>query len=446
MKAKSNGKLLAILVGGGPAPGINGVISAATIEALNNGFEVIGILDGFKHLMKWTHEDIRRDKHGFFEKCTRRLTCGEVARIHFDGGSILRTARANPSTDIRHINGVISNLMELGVTHLLTIGGDDTSLSASRISECSKGGLKVVHIPKTIDNDIPLPENVYTFGFQTARAAGTEIVRNLMEDAHTTSRWYLVVTMGRRAGHLALGISKAAGAHLAIIGEEFADKPITLDEACLIIEGAILKRKSEGYDNGVAVIAEGIAEILKVEDLESIPGVEVSLDEYGHLKLAEVPLATILKRKVRKSFEERGQKLNIMDVTLGYELRCAPPIPFDCEYVRDLGYAGMRYLIEDARNLPGKNGALVYTAGGERHAIPFASLVDKSTGIIPPRLVSVKSQTYSVAYQYMSRLKEEDFAPDSVAELAGIGNMKTAEFKKKFGKLSNPITGKTLVK
>lgn len=436
--------MLAILVGGGPAPGINGVISAATIEALNNGFTVVGILDGFKHLMQWKPEEIKKEKSRFLEKHTHRLTSGEVARIHFDGGSILRTARANPSTDIKHVSQVIANLKELGVTHLLTIGGDDTSLSASRISEYSKGILKVVHVPKTIDNDIPLPENVYTFGFQTARAAGTDIVRNLMEDAHTTNRWYLVVTMGRRAGHLALGIAKAAGANLALIGEEFANKPITLEDACLIIEGAILKRRREGYENGVAVIAEGIAEILKVEDLESIPGVEVSLDEYGHLKLAEVPLATILKRKVRKSFEERGQRINIMDVTLGYELRCAPPIPFDCEYVRDLGYAGVRYLIEDAKNLPGENGALVYTAGGERHAIPFAALVDKKTGIIPPRLVSVKSQTYSVAYQYMSRLKEEDFEGEALKELAHTAGMRPAEFKKRFGKLISPITGKML--
>lgn len=426
-------QVLGILVGGGPAPGINGVIGAATIEACKNGMKVIGIYDGFVHLMKGQKSHI----------CD--LTIEYVSRIHFEGGSILRTSRANPTKKKEDLDKVVTALKELGITHLITIGGDDTALSASEVSRYAQGSIKVAHVPKTIDNDIPLPGNMSTFGFQTARHVGTQLVHNLMEDAKTTNRWFFVVVMGRKAGHLAIGITKSAGAHLAVIGEEFRKQPISLDDVSLIIEGAIIKRRYMGQEHGVAVIAEGIAEILDPGELEKIPGINVQYDDHGHLRIAEVPLATVLKKHTQRKFLERGEKIAIVDVTLGYELRCAPPIPFDCEYVRDLGYGAVKYLLEDAKNTPEESGALVCRVGQDRYDIPLSQIRNGEKMGIKVRLVDIKSQGYEVAYEYMLRLKKEDFGKHNICALAKAAGMSPKEFMEKFGKLIDPVTGQPLV-
>src|SRR5215210_3619181 len=171
-------KVLAILVGGGPAPGINAVISAAVIEAVNEGFDVLGVQDGFKWLMR---EDASK---------IRPLKITDVSRIHLNGGSILGTARDNPTKSEKATRAVVETLRGAGVTHLVTIGGDDTALSSSFVAERSGHEIKVVHVPKTIDNDLPLPSHIPTFGYQTARHVGVELVRNLMEDARSTKRWF----------------------------------------------------------------------------------------------------------------------------------------------------------------------------------------------------------------------------------------------------------------
>src|SRR5262245_47651253 len=201
---------LAILVGGGPAPGINSVIGAATIRGALGGLRVLGIRDGFRWIM-----------HGEIEHVTP-LGIEHVSRIHFRGGSHLGISRANPTTDPVLLENAVSALESLGVSKLITIGGDDTAYSALKLVEHSQGRLQVVHVPKTIDNDLDLPAHVDTFGFQTARHVGVELVKNLMVDAMTTSRWYVVIAMGRTAGHLTLGIAKASGATLALIPEEFS--------------------------------------------------------------------------------------------------------------------------------------------------------------------------------------------------------------------------------
>ncbi len=201
--------VVAILVGGGPAPGINSVIGAATIRSILGGCDVIGILDGFKWIME-----------GIASK-VRPLSIEDISRIHFSGGSCLGTARANPTQKAEHLDACLATLTTLGVTRLITIGGDDTAFSALKLEQRAVGKLQVVHVPKTIDNDLDLPHGIPTFGFQTARHIGVELVKSLMVDAETTSRWYFIVTMGRKAGHLALGIGKSAGATLTLIPEEF---------------------------------------------------------------------------------------------------------------------------------------------------------------------------------------------------------------------------------
>jgi len=420
-----------ILVGGGPAPGINGVISAATIKAELNGLEVIGIYDGFRWLIKQDKSHIET------------LTIGKVSRIHFDGGSILRTARdsllkedetGNLRVDEKKVQAVVETLENLNIQYLVTIGGDDTAFSAREVCKGAKGKIKVAHVPKTIDNDIPLPDNASTFGFQTARHVGAQLVANIMEDSKTTDRWYLVETMGRKAGHLALGIGMSAGATLAVIGEEFPEERIPLQKVSDILEGAIIKRRADGKNNGVAVIAEGITEKLDPEELQSIPGVEVRRDPHGHLRLAEINLANLLKKQVEKQFERRGEKFTIVDLRIGYELRCAPPIPYDCEYVRILGYGAVGYLLGEISGP--EDGALVCLEDGKLTAKDFEYFKDAETGRTRIRQVDINSGAYTIAKQYMIRLKPEDFAnPEQLKRLAEVVKMSPDEFKGEYGYL-----------
>ena len=258
------------------APGINGAIGAVALEAGQSRRHRpgLGIYEGFSHLMAGRTDRVKILSHD------------DVSRIHFQGGSVLATSRANPTKNPAHLKNVVDALQSLGIRYLVTIGGDDTMYAASQVATASTGQIRVCHVPKTIDNDLPLPGETPTFGFETARQLGFEIVRNLMEDSRTTGRWYFVVVMGRTAGHLALGIGKAAGATLSVIPEEFSG-PAHLETIGDILEGAILKRQALWQRNdGVALIAEGLLERMPVEELTAIEGVQIQHDSYGHLRLA----------------------------------------------------------------------------------------------------------------------------------------------------------------
>ena len=421
---------MGILVGGGPAPGINSAISAAVIEAVNSGLSVVGILDGYKHLA-----DGRTDM-------VRPLAISDVSRIHAQGGSILRTSRTNPARSPEVLQRTVDSVKTLGIEYLVTIGGDDTAFGASEIAKAagaSGAKLKVAHVPKTIDNDLPLPGGQPTFGFETVRQAGTEAVLNLMEEARTTNRWYFVVVMGREAGHLALGITKAAGATLALIPEEFPEGGPRLDQISKILEGAILKRRVMGHDHGVAVIAEGIAEKLSVEELAGLPGVTVEHDSYGHISLNDIPLAIILRREVQQAFAKRGEDIAIVDITLGYQLRGASPIPFDIDYTRTLGYGAVRFLLSDTVDERLRFGGLICQLDGQRKVLAFDDLRDPDTGRIRVRTVDIESEYYAVAREYMIRLDAEDWADrDFIAQIAQSGNMTPEAFEEAFG----DVTGK----
>lgn len=413
---------LGILVGGGPAPGINGVIGAAAIEAINNGLEVYGLENGFKWLCRGDSSHVRK------------LEISDVSRIHFESGSILGTARDNPKKDEQLMKNAVSVLRELDLSYLVTIGGDDTASSAAALAEAVGTGLRVAHVPKTIDNDLQLPGNMPTFGFQTARHVGVSLVKNLMVDALTTNRWYLVVCMGRHAGHLTLGIGKAAGATVSVIAEEFPEGTITLDQVGDVLEGAIIKRQSMGLSHGVALVAEGIGERLDPNELKDIPGVDVEYDDHGHLELREVPLARVLSRMVSQRIKARNGTSTVVDVTLGYELRCAPPIPFDAEYCRDLGWGAVTYLLSPDY----RGGALVCLDGGRLRPLLFDEIIDPKTRRATVRLVDVQSESYQVALEYMIRLKPEDLNDETkVARLAEAADMTTEQFHRQFDSIMN---------
>jgi len=412
----NSGKTLAILVGGGPAPGINAVIAAATIEARNHGIRVLGCYDGFRWL-------VQGDTRHVVE-----LGIDDLSRIHFEGGSILRTSRTNPTRTPDGVKTVAATLQKLNVNYLITIGGDDTAYAASQLARVLPG-LTVAHVPKTIDNDLPLPSDIVTFGFTTATNLGKELVRNLMQDAATTERWFFVTVMGRHAGHLALGIGGSAAATLTVIGEEFTGTHVTLDRLVDILEGAIIKRRALGRDHGVAILSEGLAEKLDPSMLGPVEN-----DPFGNVRLSELELGRVLKDRVTASLRTRGLDVTIVAKELGYELRCAPPGAHDIQYSRSLGYWATRFLMDGGSN------AMVTIQAGRLVPIPFGLMMDAKTGKIRVRYVDVDSEMYQTLWAYMIRLKPEDFDdPDMLASLAKAANLSEPEFVARFG----PLVGRS---
>jgi 6-phosphofructokinase 1 len=351
-----------------------------------------------------------------------------VSRIHLQGGSILGTSRENPTNSEKAIQAVVAAFGSLDVRYLVTIGGDDTALSAGVVAERSGHQVRVVHVPKTIDNDLPLPGHVPTFGYQTARHYGVELVQNLMEDARSTKRWYVVVAMGRKAGHLALGIGKAAGATLTLIAEEFPEQTVAFAHICDIVEASIIKRRAMEQHFGVAVLAEGLIEKLEPREVQELQDVE--RDDHGHIRFAEVDLARKVKVELQGRLSQRGIRLTIVNKNIGYELRCADPIPFDAAYCRDLGFSAIKFLVQGGAE------AMISVQGGHMVPLSFDQIREAGTGKTRVRMVNVNSEGYRVAREYMLRVESKDFEdPSWIDKMALAANMTAAEFLARFGYL-----------
>jgi 6-phosphofructokinase 1 len=407
-------KRIGILVGGGPAPGTNGVISAVVIEAIKMGCTPIGFHDGFE----WLAERYTDEQH--------EMNIDECSRIHLNGGSILGTSRTDITRDQESTDNTVAALRKLGIEALVTIGGDDLVRSSAAVERATGGGIRVVQVPKSIDNDLSLPLSVATLGFETARHVGVQLVKRLMEDAKTTGRWYLGVTMGRPTGHLTLGIGKAAGATCTIIPEEFRRERVSLSDICDIVEGTIIKRRAMNRPHGVILLAEALVEHFDPEEEAELQ--DVDRDVQGNIRVAEIDLGRKVKSEVQARLERRGIKVTLVDKTIGYELRCAPPIPIDAEYARDLGYAAFRHLHG------GGSGTMITIQGGEFRGVPFADVVDAKTGRGRQRPVDVDTESYQVARDYMVRIGKKDFQDDAwVAQLADAAGLTTDEFVARFG-------------
>jgi len=249
-----------------------------------------------------------------------------------------------------------------------------------------------------------------------------------MVDAKTTSRWYFVIAMGRKAGHLALGIGKAAGATLTLIPEEFPGPAMPLRKLVDTLVGAIIKRLSYGRRDGVAILAEGLVLSIDPQDLAQLEDVE--RDSHGNVRIAEVNIGEILKGLVQARLKTFGIKTTIVAKNIGYELRCADPIPVDMEYTRDLGYCATKFL------LSGGNAAMISMQGGHFVAIPFATLLDPETGRARIRVVDVRSTRYAIARRYMIRLRRDDFEdPHELAKFAATAGLSLEQFREQFAYL-----------
>lgn len=410
-------KKLGILVGGGPAPGVNGAIAAVALQAHDKGCVPIGFHDGFE----WLAQRYTDEQH--------ELTIDEVSRIHLDGGCLLGTSRTDVTRDDGSLENAIAALKKLEIEALVTIGGDDLVASSAAIERKADGAIKVVQIPKSIDNDLALPTPLTTLGYETARHVGVGIVKSLMEDAKTTGRWYICVTMGRPTGHLTLGIGTAVSATCTIIPEEFTQDRICLGDICDIIEGSIIKRRAMGKSYGVALLSEALSEHFSPQEVTELQTVD--RDAQGHIRVTEIDLGRKVKNEVQSRLDERGLKITIVDKTIGYELRCTPPIPYDAEHARDLGYAAVNYL------QAGGSGAMIIMQDGEFTPVPFSEVTDPKTGQGKLRSVDITTENYQVARDYMVRLDARDFADDAWGEkLAKAAGLSKADFTSRFAKFA----------
>lgn len=408
---------IGVVVGGGPAPGTNAVIAATVIEAIKLGCIPIGFRDGFQ----WLAQRYTDEQH--------EMTIEEVSRAHLTGGVMLGASRTDVTTDPAVLRNTVDALRKLAIDGLVAIGGDDMVRSALAIERESAGRIKVVMVPKSIDNDLAVPDEVTTLGYETARHVGVQVVKNLLEDARTTGRWYLGVTMGRPTGHLTLGIGKAAGATCTIIPEELGPGSVRLSDIVDIVEGAIIKGRALGRGYGVALLSEALVERFDPAEVEELQ--DVDRDAQGNIRVTEIDLGRKVINEVTLRLEKRGVKVSVVNKTIGYELRCATPLPMEAEYARDLGFAAVRHLVG------GGGGVMVTTQAGVPRFVPLADCIDPATGRGRQRVVDVTSESYEVARAYMLRLGRADFADEAmVAKLAAAGGLSPEELRSHFAHLA----------
>jgi ATP-dependent phosphofructokinase / diphosphate-dependent phosphofructokinase len=373
-------KRIGVLNGGGPAPGLNGVINAVTLAARRRGWTVVGIPKGYSNLIK-----------GNTAIC-KELTEADVAGIETQGGSILFTSRANPTKKPEDMAKVVESLKALRLDALVSIGGDDTATAAMKAAAAAGGAIRVAHVPKTIDNDLPLPGEAPTFGYETAKQLGALLCRNLRVDARTTGRWYLVSAMGRSAGHLAVGMAVGSGSDLVVIPEEFPAGPIKLDAIAGLVKTAITKRGAQGQDWGLVVLAEGLLDRLDPAELKAKVG-NLELDEHGNPRMSEVDLGRVVRDVIAPALPGVG----FITKLIGYELRCADPIAFDVQYTRTLGAAAVEFLASGSGN------ALIAIVDGKAAPLRFDDLKDPATGKVRIRRVDPDGAFWKAALALQAR-------------------------------------------
>lgn len=370
-----------IIASGGPAPGINGVISASVIEAVNQGYEIVGFQNGFKCIYEPA------------DRAVVELSISQVSSIYNTGGSIIGMSRFNPFHDPVRKARFIELVRAAGVDKLIVIGGEGSAYLSNTLGH-EVPDVRVVHIPKTIDNDLVLPSNHPSFGFETARYAGTQVMDTLMTDAKSCHRWFLVTCMGRKAGFLALGLGIASGAHITLIPEEFRDHTLTAQELAEVVFGSIKTRYKIGKPYGVALIAEGVLDCL---DPDSSPILQqCPRDEMGRLMYSQVELGDVIRPHLKEMAAAEKFDVGFYGKNIGYELRCHPPVGFDIEYTKLLGYGAVKYLLE------GRTGIMVTKDFDSLGFIPLAEII-RPDGSILARGVDLNSDLYKVAQRFMQR-------------------------------------------
>ena len=401
-----------ILCGGGPAPGMNSVSMSVAKTFLTKGFRVIGLHGGYS---------------GLFSKNARTedLTFLIADRYFNRGGSYLEMSRFKPTDADFENNFNLDLFKDNNIKLLVTIGGDDTASTANRISKflAAKGyPIANIHCPKTIDNDLPLPANAPTFGYNSAKNEGAHLARTVYEDARTSGNWLVISAMGRTCGSLALGIGEATHCPMTIIPEMFNKTEICLDKVIKLSISAILKRKVMGINYGTIVAAEGLFHEFKAEEMEAA-GVRFSYDDHGHPELGKVSKAVLFNDLLEAEYKKIGIKVKSRPVEIGYDVRCQDPVAYDVTYCTELAM-GVYQLYSE-----GKTGCMVYVDSyGNVSPLYLADLQDPTTGKIPPRVVDINSGTAQNYYKYIAHyVTEVDY---EAVKALGIENPEAYDFNK----------------
>ena len=401
-----------ILCGGGPAPGMNSVSMSVAKTFITKGYRVIGLHGGYS---------------GLFSKNARTedLTFAIADRYFNRGGSYLEMSRFKPTDADFENNFNLDLFKENNIKLLVTIGGDDTASTANRISKflAAKGyPIANIHCPKTIDNDLPLPGNAPTFGYNSAKNEGAHLARTVYEDARTSGNWLVISAMGRTCGSLALGIGEATHCPMTIIPEMFNKTEINLDKVVKLSISAILKRKAMGINYGTIVAAEGLFHEFKAEEMEAA-GVRFSYDDHGHPELGKVSKAVLFNDLLEAEFKKIGLKVKSRPVEIGYDVRCQDPVAYDLTYCTELAM-GVYQLFSE-----GKTGCMVYVDSyGNVSPLYLADLQDPTTGKIPPRVVDINSGTAQNYYKYIAHYVTE--ADYEAVKALGIENPEAFDFNK----------------
>ena len=401
-----------ILCGGGPAPGMNSVSMSVAKTFLTKNFRVIGLHGGYS---------------GLFSKNARTedLTFAIADRYFNSGGSYLEMSRFKPTDKDFEENFNLDLFKDNNIKLLVTIGGDDTASTANRISKflAAKGyPIANIHCPKTIDNDLPLPANAPTFGYNSAKNEGAHLARTVYEDARTSGNWLVISAMGRTCGSLALGIGEATHCPMTIIPEMFNKTEICLDKVVKLSISAILKRKVMGVNYGTIVAAEGLFHEFKAEEMEAA-GVHFSYDDHGHPELGKVSKAVLFNDLLEAEFKKIGLKVKSRPVEIGYDVRCQDPVAYDVTYCTELAM-GVYQLYSE-----GKTGCMVYVDSyGNVSPLYLADLQDPATGKIPPRVVDINAGTAQNYYKYIAHyVTPEDY---EAVKALGIENPEAYDFNK----------------
>lgn len=405
-------KRVALVFSGGPAPAANAVISSAAISFLEDEREVIGFFHGYSNLQDYhpvTHRLLPDEHYRIFEE-------KDLSGLRNSRGIVIGTARANPGKGIekpadledpsktQRLRNVYNALVDLEIDALISIGGDDTLKTANFLYEYQKRlpkearRVQIVHLPKTIDNDYRGID--FTFGFFTAVDVMAKELQNLRADAMSTGSYFIVETMGRKAGWLSYGVAIAGEATLVLAVEDIAgelavkgskpDEP-QLSMPALVdrIVDVIIAREKRGKYYGTVVLAEGLAETLPDDQIKDVPR-----DEHGHLTLARMDLGKLVAMLVGRRYEERTKrKKKVTGLQIGYESRCAPPHAFDVMLGSQLGIGAYRALVEE--NL---DGHLVSVVGQlDLSYVPFKDLVNPTTLKTEVRFIKAGSDYHRLA-------------------------------------------------
>lgn len=381
-------KSILILAGGGPAPGINTVICSVAKVFLRDGFRVLGLHDGYKNLFTENPATLEID----FEMADRILG---------RGGSILRMSRYKPADMEFRTDFFVKNNIKL----LVTIGGDDTASTANRIAKYlseREFPIQNIHVPKTIDNDLPLPDGQPTFGYESAKQEGVRIGRTIYEDARSSGNWFVISAMGREAGHLAFGIGTACHYPMIIIPEMFNKTKLTLDKITRLIISSVIKRKLLNIPYGVAIVSEGVFHFMSDEDIQA-SGIQFTYDEHGHPELGNVSKAHIYNLLFQIKLKQLGVNVKSRPVEMGYELRCIQPTAYDLQYCSYLGI-GVKKLYDQ-----GFTGCVV-TSDAVGHIRPlFLKDVEDKNGKVRTRMVNIDSEEAKmVLFDSIQYLEDSD--------------------------------------